>query len=72
MARKQKSVYERIEETEANISSLEQELAQTKAHLVDLLNEKDDLEMRQTWSILKEKGLNFEEIQKLVAKQKTA
>ena len=72
MARKQKSVYERIKETEANIASLEQELAQTKEHLVELLNEKDDLEMRQTWSILKEKGLNFEEIQKLISKQKTA
>lgn len=72
MARKQKSVYERIKETEANIASLEQELAQTKEHLVNLLNEKDDLEMRQTWSILKEKGLNFEEIQKLISKQKTA
>lgn len=72
MARKQKSVYERIEEAEANIASLEQELSQSKAHLVELNNERDDLEMRQTWAILKEKGLNFEEIQKLISKQKTA
>ena len=59
MARKSKSVYERIEETEQNIASLEQELSQSKAHLIELLNEKDDLEMRQTWSAFKEKGLTF-------------
>ena len=71
MARKSKSVYERIAETEENIASLEQELAQSKTHLEELLQEKDDLEMRQTWAALKEKGLDFEEIQKLIAKQKT-
>ena len=72
MARKSKSVYERITETEANIERLEQELSQSKAHLIDLLQEKDELEMRQTWEAFKSKGLNFEEIQKLIAKQKDA
>ena len=73
MARKskQQSVYERIAETKEKITSLEQELVQSKAYLEELLQEKDDLEMRQTWASLKEKGINFEEIQKLIAKQKT-
>lgn len=73
MARKskQQSVYERITETEEKIASLEQELAQSKTHLAELLQEKDELEMRETWTLIKEKGLDFEEIQKLILKQKT-
>lgn len=72
MARKSKSVYERIAETENDIVRLEQELADARTHLVELNNERDDLEMRQTWAAFKSKGLDFEEIQKIIAKQKTA
>ena len=69
MARKPKSVYERIEETENRIAALEEELAQSKSHLIDLLQEKDELEMKETWSLIKEKGLTPEDIQKLLSKQ---
>lgn len=69
MARKPKSVYERIEETESKIAALEEELAQSKSHLIDLLQEKDELEMKETWSLIKEKGLTPEDIQKLLSKQ---
>ena len=72
MARKSKSVYEKIAETENNIVRLEQELADAKTHLVELNNEREELEMRQTWAAFKEKGLTFDEIQKIIAKQKTA
>ena len=72
MARKSKSVYERIAETKDDITRLEQELVQAKTHLNELLQEKDDLEMRQAWAAIKEKGLGIEEVQKLLAKQKTA
>jgi len=72
MARKSKSVYERIAETENNIARLEQELADAKTHLVELNNEREELEMREVWTAFKSKGLNFEEIQKIIAKQKDA
>ena len=72
MARKQKSVYERIVDKKNEIELLEQNLAQAKAQLVELEAEKDDLEMRQAWAAIKEKGLGIEEVQKLLAKQKTA
>ena len=72
MARKSKSVYERIEETTNNIASLEQELANAKAHLIELNNEREELEMRQIWATIQSKGMTAEEVQKLLAKQKTA
>lgn len=71
MARKQKSVYERIEEAEANIASLEQELEDAKTHLIELNNEREELEMRQIWATIQSKGLTAEEVQKLLEKQKT-
>lgn len=72
MARKGKSVYERIEDKRQEILALEENLTQAKAQLVELESEKDDLEMRQTWAAIREKGLSFDEIQKIIAKQKTA
>ena len=69
MARKPRSVYERIAETESKIASLEEELAQSKSHLIDLLQEKDELEMKETWSLIKEKGLTAEDVQKILLKQ---
>jgi len=68
MARKQKSVYERIEETKNEINLAEERLAQFKSRLVELENEKDDLEMRQTWATIKSNGLTVEDIQKLLLK----
>ena len=70
MARKGKSVYERIAETEENIVRLEEELVAAKAHLAELDVEREELEMRQIWQTIKCKGLTAEEVQKLLAKQK--
>lgn len=71
MARKPKnSVYDRIEETKLEIAKTEQYLAQLKLQLEDLLHEKDDLEMRQSWAMIKESGMTFEEVQKLLMKNK--
>lgn len=72
MARKSKSVYERLTEKKQEIELLEENLVQAKAQLADLEAEKDDLEMRQTWAAIKGKGLGIEDIQKFLAKQKTA
>ena len=72
MARKSKSVYERITEKKQEIELLEQNLAQAKSQLIDLETEKDDLEMRQAWAAIKGKGLSIEDVQKILAKQKIA
>lgn len=71
MARKPKnSIYDRIEETKSEIAKTEQHLAQLKLQLEDLLHEKDDFEMRQSWAIIKESGMNFKEVQKLLMNNK--
>lgn len=72
MARKQKSVYLRIEEVKNEIALLEKNLLQSKTQLEELEAERDDLEMRQTWAAIKDKGLSIEDIQKILDKQKTA
>lgn len=72
MARKPKSVYSKIEETKNEIALLEQNLAQAKSYLEELEAERDDLEMRQAWAAIKDKGLSIEDIQKLLDKQKIA
>ena len=69
MARKSKSVYERIEETKLEIISTEQILIDLKSQLEVLLAEKDDLEMRQTWAAIKSNGLTIEDVQKILEKQ---
>lgn len=69
MARKSKSVYERIEETKLEITSTEQILINLKSQLEVLLAEKDDLEMRQTWAAIKSNGLTIEDVQKILEKQ---
>ena len=72
MARKGKSVYERIEEVKSEIQLTEQHLYELKSQLQSLYDEKDDLEMRQTWAAIKSNGLNLEDIQKLLTKQSKA
>jgi regulator of replication initiation timing len=72
MARKSKSisVYEQIENVQLEITSTEQNLAQLKSQLENLLIEKDELEMRQTWTAIKESGLSMEDVQKILEKIK--
>lgn len=72
MARKPKliSVYERIEETKSEITSTEQHLSQLKSQLETFLVEKEELEMRQAWEIIKKNGMTLEEIQKILLTKK--
>lgn len=71
MARKPKtkSVYEKIEEVESEITLTEQHLIELKSQLESLLAEKDDLEMRQTWAAIKNTGMTIEDVQKILFKQ---
>ena len=61
MARKSKSVYERIEEKLQDIKQAEELLVTLNEELQTLNLEKDDLEMRQLLEAMKSKGLNINE-----------
>lgn len=61
MARKSKSVYERIADKKEEILKAEEVLAQLKENLQVLYSEKDDLEMRLLLEKMKAKGLNIDE-----------
>ena len=61
MARKSKSVYERIADKKEEILNAEEVLAQLKENLQVLYSEKDDLEMRLLLEKMKAKGLNIDE-----------
>ena len=65
--RNTKSVYERIDETLKLISEREKELTELRELLEDLYSEKDDLEMRETWSKINSIGLNMDDINKLLS-----
>lgn len=56
-----KSVYERINETEQAIKTKEEELVNLKKILKELYAERDNLEMEQLFSRMKEQNLSFEE-----------
>ena len=68
MSRKPKilSVYERIKQTESEITSAERNLTYLKAQLDKLYEERDEKEMRETWKIIKEKGMSIEDVHKLL------
>lgn len=71
MARtKSKSIYQKIEETRSQIESTEQQLIQLKAQLEELLKEKDELEMKQAWQLIKNKGVTIEELTQLLLETK--
>ena len=66
MPRKQKDVYERIKETEAKITSLECQLKEQRDKLNTLNKEREELEMRNVFSVAKEKNMSYNEILKAV------
>ena len=61
MAKKLKSVYERIEEKLQDIKKTEELLALQNEELQTLYLEKDDLEMRQLLEMMKSKGLTIDQ-----------
>lgn len=67
MARKNKSVYERISATQEKIASLEEELKLTKQKLESLNKEKDELEMRQMFEQAKVNNLSLDEVIKAMS-----
>ena len=67
MARKAKSVYERIEEQKNKIRETEGILAQLNNELQELNLEKDDLEMRQLLETVKSNGLNINKALELLS-----
>ena len=70
MARKGKSVYERINDITSEINSTEQHLINLKTQLDSLLKERDNLEMHQAWQSLKDRGLGIEDLQNLLQNMK--
>lgn len=70
--RNTKSVYERIEETLVKIEETEKVLSDLRELLDELYAEKDDLEMRQTWSKINSIGLSMDDINKLLSENMLA
>ena len=67
-----KSVYERIEETLLKIEETEKVLSDLRELLDELYAEKDDLEMRQTWSKINSIGLSMDDINILLSENMLA
>ena len=66
MARKPKSVYERIEITQKKINSLELELKKQKTNLITLNKEKDELEMNQMFALARENNMSLDDVIKAI------
>lgn len=61
MARKQKSVYERIKDKKQEVLKAEEVLNKLNNELQDLFAEKDKFEMKQLLDHIKAKNLNLEQ-----------
>ena len=61
MARKPKSIYERITEKKQEIQLAEEKLQNLTNELLELEAERDDLEMHQLLTAARAKGLNIEQ-----------
>lgn len=61
-----KNVYERIEKIKSEIALTKEHLVQLESQLEELKKEKDNLEMEQTWELIKDKGLTIEEVKDLL------
>ena len=61
MARKPKSIYEKITEKKSEIQLAQEKLQNLTNELLELESEQDDLEMRQLLNAARAKGLNIEQ-----------
>ena len=68
MARKPKSVYERITEKKQEILHVQEKLQSLTNELLELEAEQDDLEMHQLLTAARAKGLNIEQALAKIAK----
>lgn len=66
--RRSRSVYERIDDVKNKIAAREEELAQLKMNLRTLEAERDDLEMHQLFSLIKNNGISFEQAKSILIK----
>ncbi len=66
------SIYDKLSKNELDIVSTENRLKSLKSEREQLLQEKDDYEMRTVWATIKEQGFTLEEIQKLISKKNSA
>lgn len=62
MARKPKSVYERIAEVESKIKSHENAIAQLNEELAVLNTEKDNIEMQKIFEHSKQINMSYEDV----------
>lgn len=70
MARRQKTIYEKIEDSRTIIAELEKKLKEENTVLDSLLQEKDDMEMRQAWSLLKNNNISVDKLTSILDKSK--
>lgn len=70
MARRQKTIYEKIEDSRAIIAELEKKLREENTVLDSLLQEKDDMEMRQAWLLLKNNNISVDKLTSILDKSK--
>lgn len=68
MARKSKSVYEKIEAKKKEIQLTQEKLQNLTNELLELESEQDNLEMHQLLTAARSKGLNIEQALAKIAK----
>lgn len=68
MARTSKnmSIYDKLSKNEQDIIEVENLLKKLKSDREQLLQEKDDYEMRRMWEFVKEQNLSLDEAKKLI------
>lgn len=71
MARKSKSVYERIEDKKLSIKETEELLVTLNNELQELCAEKDELEMKKLLEAMKSKGLTIDEALSKIGEEKS-
>ena len=65
---KNTSIYDKLNKNEQDIIEAENNLKKLKLDREELLQEKDDFEMRKIWAEIKQQNLSIEEVQKLISK----
>lgn len=70
MPRPKKSLEERIEQTQNEIKNVEIKLETLRESLQELLKEKEEQEKQSYYDLIKEQGLSYDEVVKLLSKNK--
>ena len=69
MARPKRPLDERIQQTQEEIILVENKLKSLKITLQELLKEKEEVEKQSYYDLIKEQGLSYEEVVKLLSKK---